>query len=715
MPISTACTVPADDLAPRRRAAAFVSSCVAGLLCICSFDVHATQANVGSVRVSPDGNRVLAIATDGQERVLAVSDLATGVRNLALRSGKGQSLDACDWISNERIVCEMFVYGGRPGPPYDRRRVIRLVAVDHDGGDPRPLFKRPGSRPPRLGGATLGAGIPLEDLEHALVSRLPDAPDHALVSASREASPYTTVYRVDTRTGASERVVGWQQGILFWHADWEGEVLIGSGHFSFGPRDFGPRIDEPWLGPTAVVRDTAGRWRRTDVTELATPVGPRQMAGPRILGFSRDGGDVYYQAVVGADERTALWVGKAASLEPSRRIKADPEMDVQAMPIGGRSCGIVGFAHPLPDSPLTWLDADLGSAVDAAAREHGLAKVVAVPSMSDDCRRMVVASSDERTYLRFHLVDVGKRTVRDLGGHDVGVTNRAATERRAVRFLTRDGLALSMALTLPTTGTALPPVIVLLDDGISGDPESLDAWPHFLAARGFAVAQPAIRGHRGYGAKFRMAGLEMRGRRLQEDVADALAWLAEHENVDGSRACIAGRGRGAHFALVAAVARDEDAQVTPRCAAVYAVLETRATKRRHDEPLDSRVCGWFPCGDWEDWAAPWEMGRAMRRIRQYLPDRRPAENTLYRTPLAEAEHPGIPILVKSDGRATVHERSTRRFQADVRKTGFFWHIAPEGDAFEAEFLEEAVKLFDEVLRGAEDVSRADGFEEGVGG
>ncbi|MCY4011232.1 MAG: prolyl oligopeptidase family serine peptidase [Gammaproteobacteria bacterium] len=660
------------------------------------------------MRVSPDGNRVLGIATDGQERVLAVSDLATGVRNLALRSGKGQSLDACDWISNERIVCEMFVFGGRPGPPYDRRRVIRLVAVDHDGGDPLPLLKKPGSRPPRLGGATRGAGIPLEDLEHALVSPLPNAPDHALVSASREASPYTTVYRVDTRTGASERVVGWQQGILFWHADWEGEVLIGSGHFSFGPRDFGPRIDEPWLGPTAVVRDAAGLWRRMDVSGLATPIGPRQMASPRILGFSRDGGDVYYQAVVGDDERAALWVGKAATLEPSRRIKADPELDVQATPIGGRSCGVVGFAHPLPESPLTWLDGDLGSAVDAAAQKHGLAKVVAVPSMSDDCRRMVVASSDERTYLRFHLLDVAKGTLRNLGGHDVGVNDRAATERRTVRFLTRDGLSLPMALTLPRAGPAVPPVIVLLGDGSSDDPESLDTWPHFLAARGFAVAQPAIRGYRGYGAKFRMAGLEMRGRRLQEDVADALAWLAEHQHVDGSRACIAGRGRGAHFALVAAVARNDDTHVLPRCAAVYAVLDTRATRRRHGEPLDSRVCGWFPCGDWEEWAAPWEMRRAMRRIRQYLPDRRLVENTLYRTPLAEAEHPGIPILVKSEGRATVHERSTRRFQADVKKTGFFWHIAPEGDAFEAEFLEEAVKLFEEVLRGAEDRSRAAG-------
>ena len=672
------------------------SKCVAALICVCAIHVHTTQPNVGKVRVSPDGNRVLAIATDGTEWVLAVSDLVTGKRTVALRSGKRQSLDACDWISGERIVCAMFVFRGRTDASYDRRRVIRLVAVDHDGGDPVALLDRPPARPPRLGGGTRGAGIALEDMEHALVSRVPDAPDYALVSSSREASPYTTVFRVDTRSGAFERVVRWQQGILFWHADRDGDVLVGSGHYSFGPR-----LEEPWLGPTAVVRDRAGDWRRIDVSRLATPVGPRQMAGPRILGFSRDGASVYYEAA-GDDGRVALWMADADTLEPTRRIRSHPERDVRAMVIGGSACGIVGFAHALPAMPLTWLDGDFGKTVVAAAGTHGLGKIVAVPSMSDDCRRMVLASSDERTYLRFHLLDLDTSTARPLGGHDVGFGSRSATERRKVRYRTRDGLALPLVLTLPTAAVAAPPpVTVLLDDGPTDDVESLDTWPHYFAQRGYAVAQPAIRGYRGYGAEFQLAGLRMRGRRLQEDVADALAWLAGEGIVDGASACIAGRGKGAHFALAAVVARTDGEQDVPRCAAAYAVLDARATRRRHDEPLDSRVCGWFPCGDWEDWAAPAKMRRIMNPIRRYIPDRLADENTLFRSPLAEAEHPGIPILVKTDGPATVHARASRRFRADVEKAGFFQNIAPGGGDFEAEFLDEAVGLFDRVLLGAE--------------
>ena len=701
-PTTTACT--ASDSATGRRTPTLLSACVAGLLCVLSICVHATQPNIGRVRVSPDGNRVLAIVTDGMERIVAVSDLVSGSRTVAFRSGKGQSLGLCDWISSERIVCETFVFRGENGPRYDRRRVIRLVAVDHDGGNPRPLLDKRPSRAPLLGGVTRGAGIPLEDLEHALVSRLPSAPGVVLISASREATPYTTVYRVDTRSDASERVVQWQQGVLFWHADLQGDVRVGTGNYSFGPRDSG-RMDEPWLGPTAVARDDAGGWLRLDVSHLATPVGPRQMAGPSVLGFSHDGQHVYYVAVAGDDERAAVWAADPGSLEPSQLIKADPEQDVRATAVRGRACGVVGFAHALPANPLTWLDAEFGKAVAAAARRHSLAKVVAVPSMSDDCRRMVLASSDERTYLRFHLLDLATNSIRHLGGHDVGTDSRSATERRTVRYSTRDGRTLPMALTLPVTAGGPPPVVVLLDDGAVDDPESLDTWPHILATRGYAVAQPVIRGYRGYGAKFRLAGLQMHGRRLQEDVADALAWLGGRKLVDGSRACIAGRGKGAHFALAAVVARPDGAKHLPRCAAAYAVLNTRSTRRRHDEPLDSRVCGWFPCGDWEDWAAPEEMRRATRRIGHLVPERVPVDDTLFRTPLAEAEHPGVPILIKTQGRARVHQRSTRRFRADLEKAGFFQHIAPGGGAFETEFLDEAIELFDEVLLSAESRSQ----------
>jgi len=582
-----------------RQLASTVGAWVSALLLSWPIAAHGAQTAIERVRVSPDGDRVLAIASDGTTRVLAVSDVRARIRTVALRASDGQSLTGCEWISNERIVCSVFVFPERASPPYGRRRVIRLVAVDYDGENPKALFDKPPGRPPRLGGRSRGLGVPYEDLEHKIVSRLPGTPDEVLVAASREATPYTTVYRVDTRTGESTRAVRWQQGIVFWHADGDGKVRLGTGDYS----------------------------------------------------------------------------------------------------------------HTLRTSTFTWLDDEIGNAISSAAKRNGLADVVAVPSVSDDCRRMVVVSTDRRTFLRYHLLDRTTGAVRHLGGLDVGAVNRAASRRLEVRFKTRDGRSLPMTLTLPTTGNAvgarmststfLAPVVVLIDENTASDPESLDTWPHFFAARGYAVAQPAFRGARGYGAAALRAGFELRGRKLQDDIEDALAWLAEEQFGDSSRVCFTGRGRGAHLALAAALGAGGGTDNLRRCVAAYAVLADRETRLRHDQPLDYRVCGWFPCGDWEAWAAQGSLRENMRRAERAAQEPARQGKTTTRSPVVGAEHPGFPVLIKTDGRAIVHYSGTRRYRADVEKTGFFEHIAPRGSTFETEFLDEAAQLFGEILFGAE--------------
>lgn len=665
----------------------------ASTLLACSIGVAAEQQlSVGQVRIAPHGDRVLAIATNGVNRVLAVSDLASGERNIALRSGPGQSLGACAWISDERIVCEVFAFAEQKTAPFSRRRVVRLVAVDHDGQHLRQLLDTPPRKPPRLGGKRRGIGNPLADLEHKLVHRLPSETDRILISASRVATPYTTVYRVDTHTGQKKRVVRWQQGILFWHADWQGRVRLGTGGYAFGDI-----VGEPWMGPAAVAAAGEGDWKPVDVADLSIPIGHSDMMGPRVLGFSADGQVVYLDAAVGGANRVALWAADATTLKPIRELKAHPERDVHAMAIGARGCGIVGFAHSLPGDPFTWLDQEFGDEVASASIGDPQAKLVAIPSMSDDCRKLVLASTDERTYIRFHVLDRTTGEVRKVGGRDVGVADRNASRREMVRFETRDGYRLPMALTLPTPGDGIAPTVILLDEP-NTNPERLDTWPHYFASRGFAVAQPAFRGVRGYGAAFQMAGRRMEAAKLQDDIMDALSWLSRHGLADTSRTCFAGRGRGGHLALAASLAMPDGLSVR-RCAAAYAVRGTADTKRRVDEPLDYRVCGWFPCGDWESWAA--QGHAAIRFAASHVPERYEREASTLRSPVPNAPHPGFPILIKTSGDAVVHESGSRRYSADIAKTGFIDHIAPEESAFEREFLHEAANLFDEVLLGAE--------------
>ena len=663
--------------------------------------VFGSAPAVDHVRVSPDGARVLAIASGAGRRGLAVIDLAAGTNTVALQvKERKRHLDFCEWVSNRRIVCAMFVFpDARGGLPYPHRHLVRLVAVDHDGGRPLALLDRPPAETARFGGRLAVPYSPYNDKEHALLHPLPDDPEHVLIAAPREAVPYRSVYRVHVDSGAAARIVGWQAGVVLWHADQRGRVRVGTGHYEFGPIE---QIREPRLGPTAVAADAAGRFQRVDVADLAASIGEREQAGPHILGFSANGERVYYEARIEGADRSAVWAADPTTLKPLRRIVSHPQRDVRAEAIGGRDCGVVGFMHPLPGRPFTWLDADFGGTVEAAGGvEHG--DIVAVTSMSSDCRRAVLLATDGRVRQGFYLLDRETGALRLLGEQFPTTAENRSSRRRVLSYRTRDGLELPMAVTTPAAGRS-PPIVVLLD-GTPGprSAAALDPWPHYFASRGYAVAQPTFRGARGYGTAFHVAGLHQRGAKLQEDVADAVAWLGEAGLGDPGRLCFVGRGRGGHFALAAAFA---EAGMAGRCAAAYAATDVVLTKRAEHNPFDMWACGYYACGDWVRWADPAKMRRASNKAAPWAPPEvrrhlHTPKSSLLRSPLVEAEHPGFPVLVHSDGRSVVHENGSRRFSADLKKFGVFEELAPVGSDDEVEFLAAAEALFSEVLHGSE--------------
>ena len=657
---------------------------------------------VERVRISPNGERVLAIASGAGKRGLAVIDLAAGSTTVALRLKLGaEFLDTCDWISNERIVCSMFVFPGNRGKaaPYPRRRLVRLVAIDHDGGNPLALLDRPPKTPPKLAGVLSAPRARYDDLEHELVHPLLDDPAHALVAAPREASPYRSVYRINVYDGSATRLVGWKAGIVFWRADGAGRVRVGTGSYEFGNL---PPVREPWIGPTAVAADATGEFQRIDVAALSERIGEQEFAGPRVLGFSADGTRLYYEARVRGADRSAVWEADAATLKSLRRLVSDAERDVHASAIGGRDCGVVGFMHPLPRRPITWLDTDFGRSVEAVVdREPD--DFVGVTSMSADCRRLVLAVADQRARRGFYLLDRATGALRHLG-EQYPTKAKSRTQRREVRYQTKDGLDLPMKLTKPSANGAPRPVVVLLDSGPARHSLApVDTWAMFFAGRGYVVAQPAFRGMKGFGKAFHLAGLRDYGAKMRDDVADAVAWLGAAGMGDADRVCFLGRGRGGHFALVAAFSDSrKKGQMAGRCAAAYAALDMALTKRTEHNPFDGRICAHFQCGDWMRWAAPAKMRRVSKRAPADKGRKvNMAESSMRRSPLVGAAHPGFPVLIHSSGRSVVHENGSKRFRKDLKKLGFFEQIAPVGSKDEATFLEAAEGLFSQVLHRAE--------------
>jgi len=90
-----------------------------------------------------------------------------------------------------------------------------------------------------------------------------------------------------------------------------------------------------------------------------------------------------------------------------------------------------------------------------------------------------------------------------------------------------------------------------------GGPEARDSlefspWVQFLVARGYAVFQPNFRGSDGFGRKFAESGYGEWGRKMQDDLTDAVKALANLGAVDPARVCIVGASYGGYAALAGA-------------------------------------------------------------------------------------------------------------------------------------------------------------------
>lgn len=661
-----------------------------------------TAPRIDQVRLSPNGEKVLATVSGTDGVALVTTDLKSGRRSVALDTAQSkQVLDDCGWASNKRIVCSILLFQqrARAERPLPRRHLRRLVALDMDGGNRVPLLDKPPPRPLRFGGVgPAPPRTPWDDQQHVVVDYLPAQPTFVLVAAAREAMEYRSVYRVDTRDGSAERTVGWHAGVLFWSTDHQGKVRLGTGWYEYGadyPKFPGmPPIIEPFLGPTAVAAVSGGGFERLDAARLSARTGTEETAGPRVLGFSTNGSRVYVEARVDDADRTAVWEAAPETLAPRRAIVQDELRDVAATAIGATGCGVAGFMHPLPGRPFTWLDDELERSVEQAAAKIPF-EVVAVESMSTDCQRLVLAATDGYSQRTFYWLDRASGALRQLGGQRSAAADNPRITHRTGAYRTQDGHNLPVSLTLPTTPKA-PPVVVLLDGGPARDSSApLDLWPGLFAAKGYAVVQPVVRGTRGYGTALYVAGLEARAAKLRDDVNDALSWVRANGLGDASRVCFLGRGRGGHFALVAAMAASD---ADRRCAALYAVMDAKLVTRAHHNP---RLGGIFPCCDWRRWAAPDALPRlgglkvSDERRRHQVADK----TSERRSPLLDAKHPGFPVLVRSDGDSVVHEADSSRFRAHLKALGDFQHIAPRGSASEAAFLADAEALFAEVLGG----------------
>ena len=119
----------------------------------------------------------------------------------------------------------------------------------------------------------------------------------------------------------------------------------------------------------------------------------------------------------------------------------------------------------------------------------------------------------------------------------------------------RDGLTIPTLLTIPT-GTKIEKLPAIMMP--HGGPESYDRMSfnylaQYFADQGYLVIQPQFRGSKGFGAEHLLAGRGEWGRKMQDDLTDAVNDLAKSGKIDKNKVCIVGASYGGYAALAGAV------------------------------------------------------------------------------------------------------------------------------------------------------------------
>jgi dipeptidyl aminopeptidase/acylaminoacyl peptidase len=160
--------------------------------------------------------------------------------------------------------------------------------------------------------------------------------------------------------------------------------------------------------------------------------------------------------------------------------------------------------------------------------------------------------------LRVYHFDRREREIRFLFTIREGLEDASLVKMHPVVIKSRDGLDLVSYYSLPWGSDAdkagrpdepLPMVLFVHGGPWGRDEWGYDARHQWLANRGYAVLSVNFRGSTGFGKDFLNAGNREWGRKMHDDLIDAVGWAIEQGIADPERVAIAGGSYGGYATL----------------------------------------------------------------------------------------------------------------------------------------------------------------------
>ena len=478
--------------------------------------------DVEDAAISPSGNNIAILLTQSGARQLVI--LGPDLK-LIRRMGVGEAkVRDFDWIGDDQLLLITSQTEDLRGFTTDKAEfsVARIIPVTYEG-EVETVF---GKNRDLVNTVSGDYGVRLIDGQYvaffgALELARTGMNTNLAKYSWKHGRPY--LYRVDTRTNRATKVSNSARENEY--RDWV-----------VGP--------DGTVAATLDVNRTDGDWELKSGSNEVIAKGTEQGGRVGLVGLGYDGTSVIYSAR--DEDNIAHWYEVPLAGGESRLFLDD--VDVDRLYWDEKTGFLTGYLDqekgPVFRNPAYGKTA---ASIRAAFADYDMRMVDWTP----DFKKVLVRTSGNRDSGSWYVVDLSTGEAKAIAYERQALTPDLVGETSIFEYSASDGLEMDGILTLPPGREAKGLPLVMLPHGgpHAHDTEGFDWWAQAFAARGYAVFQPNFRGSTNRNQAFKLAGYGQWGRKMQTDLSDGMAALAEQGIIDTSRACIVGASYGGYAAL----------------------------------------------------------------------------------------------------------------------------------------------------------------------
>jgi dipeptidyl aminopeptidase/acylaminoacyl peptidase len=522
-------------------------------------------------KVSPDGDHIAALLNNDDGPAVVVSQFGKKQLTTLIKLKKSQDrIDEIYWANNERIIVSSSyskkLYG-------DRIRVNRLFAVNIDGTDLIELKKK------HLRDLD-STEMLLKDVNSSsqIISLVKDDKEHVLIQAYSPNDKGQSVFKVNIYKNQFNKLFVNKYNVSSWVADQNSEVVLGVG---LDKND--PEITNIYSRANNQANWQLLHTRKGYEGDTFTP-----------LYVKKD------KAIVLTDresQRQSLWQYDIPSGTFDSLLYGHKLYDVSGAILDIDNNKVIGAEYYDNYRQVHYFD-DKDVTVATTVQNSFKQYQTTIASMSEDKTKILVAASRDNSPEKYFWLDL---TI-NKGGFWFSqypyLESQSLAGKIPFEFTASDGMSLNGYLTLPTKVKYKgknAPLVVLPHGGPIGvrDYQSFDPYVQYIAHLGYAVLQVNFRGSGGFGNAYETSGYRNWGKLMQQDVYDAIAWLAGKSLVDTKNSCMVGFSYGGYVALTSSFQKPEQFKCIVSVAGISDINQVAAnlSKYKSYRPFINKTMG----------------------------------------------------------------------------------------------------------------------------